>query len=497
MVQGAEVDSKRILRLLATMGGAFVLLSLLLTGLVRVAAAQEADELAANLTGSTVSASPATVVPGGTVNYTVVLSNSGGMVSDGVQVYLTDTLPAQQSYISGTFSSSTTGDSYAGSGQTVTWTGFVLANSEVTLTFSARVTNTATQGTVMTDTAAIGYDATVLTRTAAVTVADEVVTYLPFISLALPAPSVSATRPNSANAWSISWGTVPGVTGYEIQEAKKADFSDGVTTDKGMALSHDVTHPASPFNSYFYRVRAKAGSLNGAWSDPIEVVGAYRDNFNANNTEWAIRRTTFIEEVTSFYEIDSTRDWMILRVEDSWDWGIASPMKKAPKPPYVIEYRMMPANLGNLVSQGVVFGGDWNGQTCPDYSTLAGVYQHNICFNHFYNTNTIWFGKLKLLFERNDSLVWCPTCGGSPMKRLGSQTLIETIENFTTPNSWNTWRIEVRSSGIDLYVNGVKFFTFNDTRYINDPYFGIFASTDEYSNSTARFDYIAITPLDN
>jgi len=328
-----------------------------------------------------------------------------------------------------------------------------------------------------------------------------ITTFLPVAAKAPPILEISATRPNSANDWTVSWEMADSdlVTKYELQESQNPNFSGATTYDMGLNTSRDFfDHQPSPNNTYYYRVRAVAGEVLGGWSQPLLVAGGYRDDFSSNTTGWDVRRTTFIEEVTSFYE---NNDWFILRVEDSWDWGIASPGKPAPAPPYVINYRVKHANIeGNLKSNGMVFGGDWPGIICPDKSTVAGWYEHELCFNQFYNTNTIWFGgsTLKLLFERVDDLIWCPTCGGSPMKRLGDIDENNTKDlNNVSPNDWNTYRIEVRSGEIKYFANGVLQFTYNDTRYIDQPYFGVFSSTDEYSNSTARFDYVEVLPLDN
>lgn len=327
--------------------------------------------------------------------------------------------------------------------------------------------------------------------------------YMPIIFRALPSLSISATRPNSSNDWTVSWQDLnsDGVTNYELQEAQQPDFSDADTFTLGAVTQYTVNnHDPSPYNVYYYRVRALKNGQVGPWSDTLQVVGGYRDGFIDRTTGWEIRRTTFIEEVKTWYEPvpPDSPTWLIMQVEDSWDWGIASPGMPAPEPPYVINYRVKAANLGNLVSYGVVFGGDWPGEICPDKSTVAGWYEHELCFNEFYNTNTIWFSDLKLLFERVDNLVWCPSCGGSPMKRLGDIDSDNTKDlSNVDPDGWNTYRVEVRESGIKFYANGSFQFEYGDTRYINQPYFGVFASTDEYSNSTARFEYIEVLPLDN
>jgi hypothetical protein len=330
--------------------------------------------------------------------------------------------------------------------------------------------------------------------------------YLPLVFKPLLPPTLSATRPNSANDWQMDWVSTnaPGLTGYELQQSQDSTFASGVTTYN---LASNVTSQLintiqpSPNNVYYFRLRTLSSSQSSPWSNVVPVVGAYSDEFNNNQTGWSgptlkegIRRLTFIEKVDAWYENGT---WLIIRVEDSWDWAIASPLKPAPEPPYAIEFRSRPANLGNLVSHGVVFGADWAGAPCPDWSTVQGVYAHKNCFNHFYNTNLIWSSDtdLTLLWERVDTLVYCPTCGGSPLKRLGD--VPAAVPFHPNASDWNDYRIEVRSSGIKFYMNGALRYTYNDTRWINDPYFGVFASTDEYSNSTWRYEYLRVTPLDS
>ncbi|HRQ36309.1 MAG TPA: hypothetical protein PLD25_00135 [Chloroflexota bacterium] len=357
-----------------------------------------------------------------------------------------------------------------------------------------------------------------ITTTAAITlttlVQDSVV-YLPLIAKPVPpptgAPALSATRPNSSNHWQMNWTLdgYPYLSGYQLQESQSATFASGVTTiDLGTVNTKLIdTHQPSPNNEYYYRIRAFGGGQYGPWSNVVRVVSAYYDEFTNNQTGWsgptlkeALRRLTFLEEIDSWYEQTDQTGWLILRVEDSWDWAIASPMKPAPAVPYSIEFRSRPANLGNLVSHGVVFGGDWNGQPCPDWSTYQGLYAHTNCFNHFYNTNLIWYSdtNMRLLWERVDALVFCPTCGGSPLKRLGDigNNIVELVYNAS---DWNNYRIEVRQTDIKFFVNNDLRFVYNSgaTPWTMGPYFGVFASTDEYSNSTGRFEYIKVTPLDN
>lgn len=335
-------------------------------------------------------------------------------------------------------------------------------------------------------------------------------TYLPVIAKPFPpppTPALSATRPNSANHWQMEWSVSSNqyIASYELQMSQDPTFMVGVTTltPGSAAVSQLInTVQPSPNNVYYFRMRAIGLSDNSGWSNTVRVVAGYYDTFNNNQTGWsgptlkdALRRLTFLEKIDSWYEAN---DWLIIRVEDSWDWAIASPLRPAPQPPYAIEFRSMPANLGNLVSHGVVFGADWDGvAACPDWSSLEGVYAHQNCFNHFYNTNLIWSSDndLTLLWERIDTLVWCPNCGGSPLKRLGD--VPAAVPFRLNASGWNNYRIEVREGEIRFFIDGGLRYVYNDTRWITSPYFGVFASTDEYSNSTWRYEYFRITPLDN
>lgn len=330
---------------------------------------------------------------------------------------------------------------------------------------------------------------------------DDVYLYLPIMFTSPPLLTLNPVpRPNSANQWTVSWSDGgSSVTQYELQESHTADFA-AVTTYTGTTTSQAIQHPASLDNSYFYRVRATVPTGTGEWSNVQSVIGGYRDEFNDPNSGWQMRRTTNLDRVWANY----TNGNLEIVSEDGFDWGIFSPLRQAPPVPYAIEYFASIDPTVVAASHGAVFGGDWNGQPCPDYSSLPGVYEHDICFNHFYNTNLIWYvgqsPALQLIFERVDYLIWCPGCGGSPMKRLtndpGSWVTVNPVPN-ASPSSWNSWRVEVRSNGIKLLVNGVEYASSSDTTWINDPYYGLFVSADAYEPGRWVVDYYQVTYLDN
>lgn len=453
----------------------------------------------ADYSGSSKTANRTTARRGQTIQYTLVVSNAGTLADT---VTLTDTLPADLTWSGSPASSG--GGVFTPSGNMLIWTGPVGAQGAVTLTYAAVVSTSATVGEVLTNTAEIvgtGSSATVAHAVTVLTSATKV--YLPFITTDLPILALSNTRPNSTNSWTLSWTGGSAGLSYEVQESQTADFAAVTTINPGTNSSEAVQRTASFNNVYYYRVRAVLGSLTGSWSNMVQVVGAYEDEFTSNTSNWKLRRTTNLNEVAAFYENSQNgfnESRLLIRVEDPRDWGLASPLALAPEPPYAIEYKMQTAQLNDRISAGAVFGGDWNGipepTGCINYSTLTTVYEHTDCFNKFYFANTINFTTMQLQFERVDQLVWCPSCGGSPMKRLGDVTAQVSLPGISAA-TYNVYRIEVRPNEIKFFVNGTLRQTYTDTRYITSPYFGIGASTAEFSNSTWRVDYYKVTPLDS
>jgi hypothetical protein len=241
------------------------------------------------------------------------------------------------------------------------------------------------------------------------------------------------------------------------------------------------------------------GDQAGPWSNVGTVVGGYLDEFEDPNTGWALRRTTYLEEMGAYYDDGE----FVLDVNDRWDWLLASPGMPAPRLPYVVDFHATIVGGANLWSFGGVVGGDWPSLGgCPSMPPGSAWYTHQDCFNQFYNTNVIFYGPMKLQWERVDELVWCLECGGSPSKRLGDVNpgSVKTLQ-LVDPTGWNHYRIEVREDQIRFYAAKLGFepklqYQYFDTRYVDQPYFGLFASTDEYTNGLWRVDNFLVMPID-
>ncbi|MCB8953745.1 MAG: DUF11 domain-containing protein [Ardenticatenales bacterium] len=442
------------------------------------------------------------------LQYTIAISNNAA--SPVLDAWVTDTLPAELTYITDslTFPEASYGLYNAG---IITWTGIIAPHDWVTITFQATLADDLIAGDMVTNTAMIAGAGAVITRSAATTiidvpVSDSYMVALPVLSKSFPYVTLNPiSRPSASNQWLLTWmGMGSGIEGYEIHESHTADFAAFTSYSVGDTTSAQVTQPLSPDNAYFYRVRAVGTFGEGTWSNVQQVVGGYRDDFDDAGTGWTVRRTSlWVPEDYDRHPRSTYIDggYLELMMNDRWDWFVTSPLRQAPTPPYVIEYQaQLVKGAGvppNLVSHGAILGGDWNGDACPE---IGNVYETDNCFNHFYNFNVIYHGPHKLLFERVDYLDFCPECGGSALKRLSYDYSVWFEEESLTGNepvpNWHTYRIEVRDTGLTFYVDGVWHGHTSDTSYINDPYFGLFASTDEYRPSHWYVDYYQITPLD-
>ncbi len=322
--------------------------------------------------------------------------------------------------------------------------------------------------------------------------------YMPVVSTPLETPTVVASLPNSSNNWTVTASTTDAtmVTSFVIEESKDPEFgtiTNSYTVDVN-SPSQAVSHPASPNNTFYYRAKA-VGNLTGSdYSESVAVHGAYHDTFDDDTTGWEKRRFTFLEETNVYYGSGNEDGQLVVITADRWDWVIGSPFRHAPAVPYQIDYRMRVHDPSNLVSGGIVLGGDWNGDACPEF---GNVYQTDNCFNSFYNFNMIFFGPMKLLFEQVNELNYCPTCGGSQIKRLGPTTTVENINGLANPaTDWHNFRVTVQNDGLRFYVDDKFVRHFTDTTHINQPYFGVFSSTDEYKPSIYLFEYYSVTPMD-
>ena len=474
----------------------------------------------------------AEALPGDMLSYTIVITNAG---TGSGSFVLTDTLPMGLSYIPNTLileSENAFGQANA-SGNTITATGSLSAatlNPEIKLTFGVTIANTIVSGTILTNEAQLddgsGVHAIVAT-TKVVSQTDSFV-YLPIIFNAAPAPALtvgSVTADSGSNynqKWTVSWNSVGPVNSYIVEESTDADFSNIISTVTVNGLSRQYSHGASLNPSYYYRVRYADGA-GGAWSNVVNAVGAYRDDFSANNGGWQKVRQDLddTQNVLSYHE----NGFLKMHVQGRWDYFISSPLQPTPAGDYQLETRAKFDGAGNLNTYGIILGADWNGNTCPTLiqnpdpvrsvdnsvvvldpneleeshiadgdSSLSRATIVDNCFNHYYRIMLLWKGdsneynlQVKRIIQHE-----------SPKNNGQGYDIVSTTSiPIDDQNGWNSWRVEVRRSTgqFKLFANNNQVASWTDTTYINDVYWGLWASTDEYPGSDPLYDYVNVRPL--
>jgi uncharacterized repeat protein (TIGR01451 family) len=290
--------------------------------------------------------------------------------------------------------------------------------------------------------------------------------------------------------YTLSWSyadsdpDVQDPTSYTLQEAKNAreNFSDvysGSSTSRTFTDKEDGT--------YYYRVRGHNAAGPGEWSAVKSTTvrsRTFRYDFSRSFAKpaWPIRRTSLhqgdVKGVTWTEEHDGT---MYILMNDKFDFAIASPWEKAPDPPYVIKVKAKVHDPGNLISYGIIFGGN-GGSPCPAYRETG-------CLTHYYRLEVIWYGALKAQLKRIDQHE--PDKGHGQGKEL---IRYQDVASSSRGDDWHTWKFKVKPDGIDIYFDGELFGSTSDTKYINDPYFGVYVSANEYKPAIGRFDYYYVEP---
>lgn len=451
--------------------------------------AQGSDNLPPILTGSDKQVSRETAPAGATLHYTIVISNSG---TPATNVTMDDTLPAELTYVPGSLSVNG-GGLYGATNNIITWTGSINSNNEVILTFQADLDDSLPEGLVITNTAVISTSGAAINRTATTTIVelDYTTAYLPFASVPYPLPAtpvLSPLRSTSSGDITLNW-TVDQtnyLTGFEIEESlDDPTFAAPTLISLGNVNTWSTTKsPTFTDDHYYYRVRGVGPGGPGQWSNIELVRTVYRDDFGNSASGWAIRRQDTDTVVNTLTYVNNH---LALRIGSQLDYAIASPLVAAPTPPYRIETSVYWNLPGYQNSYGLIFGGDWNGTTCPNNN-------YSSCFNHYYRLNVIYFEvntQLRFQLKRIDYHEPSNNTGG------GIELIPYTNVQVNPPAyGYQVWAIEVSANGlIKVYVNGNLVGSVTDTTYIANPYFGIFSSSDIYKAVEPRYDWYLVSPL--
>ncbi|MCA9918610.1 MAG: DUF11 domain-containing protein, partial [Anaerolineales bacterium] len=441
----------------------------------------------ADLSSSTISVSKGTVVAGDSLQYSVVIRNSGDTAVN--DVVMTNVLPAEVTYQAGSLTVDEVNAAtitYDDSGNTVTWTGNIEGQGSVTINYIVDVASTITPDDMIENVVQISGTDQTIERAASTAGSASYFQILPMVFKPVPTPALNVISGPSAssNSWTLSWSQpITDATAYQLQESHTTDFSNATTYDLGNVSSHLASYTASFNNVYCYRVRAIYGSVYSDWSNVQCAVGNYSDDLSNSGSGWAIRQQDTDDTNNSSYYQNGE---YVVKIGGRWDYALASPLAQAPKAPYAIESRItFDPTVDNLHGYGIVFGGNWNGQPCVA-ATIGN------CFTHYYRFLVVWYGpqnSFRIQLKRIDY--------NDAQDNIGRGVGLVDFRDISVGNSkgYNTWRIEVDADGsIRIYLNGTQVASAKDATYVNNsPYFGIMASSDEYLGAEPHLDWYRVT----
>ena len=463
-----------------------------------------------NATALTVSKSVSTATPliEDAFRYTieVAAADDGG---DPNTFQLTDTIPADLTYVAGSAESSTGFVSISVDSGVLTTTAYAINASEViTVSFLVTASTSTVTGTVVTNTVYLGdignslvlsdsVEATLITAT----VVSTYYIQLPITLTPLPAPTLSSiTDPSgSVNEWTVSWldahSGVSDASGYELQEATDANFTENVTTtDLGLVTSTTVAKSLSTTSAvYHYRIRLKTSAAvnnKSLWSNTSTVTSlySYEDTFSdaGNPTNWRIVRQDTDTVVNKVSISDTSPGYLDLRMESGHDYMIASDLSKVPDGAYTLVARMRMEDADPRHAGGIIIGGDYDGSSnCPVSDT-----DYSSCFTQYYRFMFVAGNlgdQIDIQIKRIESHSDSNNSGGGT-------TLASSTVTGTNRDAWIEWTIAVGTDGtMVLKMNGTTVHTVVDTTYQNNKYFGFWSSTSDTSFSNTQIDWVTIT----
>lgn len=220
---------------------------------------------------------------------------------------------------------------------------------------------------------------------------------------------------------------------------------------------------------------------------PTSTPSNYRDDFTDDINGWLMRRS---DALSSGLEIIHRPDGGHLQVKvvNPNDYVIVSPLIKAPAPTYDIEMVAMFFDNLDKHGYGIVFGGDWNGQSCPngDFSS---------CFTHYYRLDARWRNisnvhSIEYRLRRIDG-------HDGSNQPVGQELIPWTTVTTTSADIWNEWDVLVEPNGtITISFNDAPKQMVQDSTYVNNSsYFGVLVNTENNGLGRVKFDYFKIDKI--
>ncbi|MEI2611341.1 MAG: hypothetical protein V9G20_22140 [Candidatus Promineifilaceae bacterium] len=228
------------------------------------------------------------------------------------------------------------------------------------------------------------------------------------------------------------------------------------------------------------------------------TVGPYVDNFDFSSTGWTMRRQSTGPTSPSNGVSYVTGGRLEMSVGKSGQYEIAAPMAVAGGNTYKFETQAQFITPQDQSGYGIVFGGDWNGQTCPNSNYTS-------CFTSYYVLEVRWLANNNnpLLVARMREITGHDSNNNPTGTILFDWTEARLVNGVTiNPNGVNEWDVQYESNGtIKVWVANQLFKTITgETSYFSQRYFGLFASTFNESGGTTnstvvRYEYVSVVPV--
>ncbi len=227
---------------------------------------------------------PSSVRPDEQVAYAIYINNTGYGAVDPFSV--TDSLPPEVSYAGSLNADGGTDVSCGEAGDTITCTGRLDYAAGVTITFTADVSSTLSEGTVFTNTVNVAGVGLPVSDSVAASVRTDMEYFLPIVFNNYP-PILTLTVLAPVNGvYTASWMYVSPPVEYVLQEATSSNFGCGLQT-------YTTTEPYKVFDkgsapqTWYYRVRADGPWGQGpAWSNIASSSNGYYDDFSCSASGW-------------------------------------------------------------------------------------------------------------------------------------------------------------------------------------------------------------------
>lgn len=230
-----------------------------------------------------------------------------------------------------------------------------------------------------------------------------------------------------------------------------------------------------------------------------QPANPYVDNFDNSGTGWSMRRqsTGPTSPANSVSYVTGGR--LELNVSKASHYVIAAPMAAAASSnKYRIETQAQLISPVDQSGYGIVFGGNWNGQTCPNGNYTS-------CFTSYYLLEVKWLANNNnpLLVARLREITGHDGNNHPTGTIVFNWTEARLVNGVTiNPNGVNEWDIQVESDGtMRIYVANQLFKTVTgENTYFGQKYFGLFASSineagGTTNNAVVRYEYISVVPV--